>query len=80
MDKGEHITFDKQTVLFGIFKSKGNKTAFANWLIINVKYYIYVSKMQKMKSSIYALLNIVKDKIHIEKYILKKTLSIWRIW
>ena len=34
--------------------------------------YIYVSKMQKMKPSIYALLNIIKDKIHIEKYILYK--------
>ena len=31
-DKGEHIKF-----VFGIFNSKGNKTAFANWLIINVK-------------------------------------------
>ena len=71
-DKGEHINFDKQTVLFGIFNSKGNKTTFANWLIINVKYYIYVSKMQKIKPSIYALLNIIKDKIHIEKYILYK--------
>ena len=71
-DKGEHIKFDKQTVLFGIFNSKGNKTTFANWLIINVKYYIYVSKIQKIKPSIYALLNIIKDKIHIEKYILYK--------
>ena len=48
--KGEHIKFDKQTVLFGMFNSKGNKTPFANWLIINVKYYIYVSKMQKIKT------------------------------
>ena len=36
-------------VLFGILNNKGNKTAFANWLIINVKSYIYVSKMQKKK-------------------------------
>ena len=72
-DTDEHITFDKQRVLFGIFNSKGNKTAFANWLIIKVQYYIYVSKMQKRKKpSIYALLNIIKYKIHIEKYILYK--------
>ena len=31
---------------------------------------VCVSKMQKMKPSIYALLNIIKDKIHTEKYIL----------
>ena len=46
-DKCEHIKFDRQTVLFGILNNKGNKTGFANWLIVNVKYYIHVSKMQK---------------------------------
>ena len=58
--------------MFGRKFNYGSRTTFAKWLIINVKYYIYVNKMQKMKPSIYALLNIKKDKIHIEKYILYK--------
>ena len=55
-DKGEHIKFDKQTVLFGILNSRGNKTTFANWLTINVKYYIYVSKMQKKERNLASML------------------------
>ena len=74
-DKGEHPKLDTQTVLFGILNSKGNKTTFANWIIINVKYYVPVCKQnakQKTPPSIYALLNIIKDTIHIKKYILYK--------
>ena len=55
-DKGEHIKFDKQTVLFGILNSRGNKTTFANWLIINVKYYICKQNAKKRRRNLASML------------------------
>ena len=51
---------------------KEKKRAFANWLIINVTLYIYIINIKKThpKNLAFTLLNIIKDKIQIEKYIL----------
>ena len=66
---GTHIIFDKNTVLFGTTEFKD---IFFNWLIINVKYYIYRMKIQNAKLSTEALKIILNDKLQIEKYIFYK--------
>ena len=42
--KYKHIQLDKDMVLFG---SINIKHEFVNWIIVNVKFYIYRTKLQK---------------------------------
>ena len=40
-----------------------------NWLIINIKYYVYTIKMQNQKLAIASVQSILPNKFHIERYI-----------
>ena len=40
-----------------------------NWLIINIKYYVYTIKMQKQKLAIASVQSILQNKFHTERYI-----------
>jgi len=67
---GEQIIFNKSTVILG--SQDNNSTKVVNWLIINIKYYIYSTKMRKNKLNIKAVQRFLEDKIEIEKCILLK--------
>ena len=64
-DNGENIILDKNTILFGIIK---NRNIFINWLIVNIKYYIYRMKIQKHGLKKEVLFKIISKKLNIEKY------------
>ena len=49
LQKGSYIQLNRNTVLFGIINSKN---IFINWLIITVKYYIYIYIKQNFKKSV----------------------------
>jgi len=78
-----NIPIDKRSILFGIPKKHAKVI---NWLIINIKQYIYNMKMQETRLNIYALQNILQSKMYSEKYILLKNCrykeykSIWYPW
>ena len=49
------------------------KITVINWLIINIKYYIHIMKIQKRKLNLPALQNIIKTKIETERCIIFKS-------
>ena len=61
------VHFDKLIVMFGMVNSKYSNII--NWLIINIKYYVYTMKMQKQKLPIASVQSILQNKFHIERYI-----------
>lgn len=67
--KNEQIELSKKVILLG-YTDKQNKVL--NWLILNIKQYIYRTKIQKHQLNIFALQNIIKKNLEIERYILFK--------
>jgi hypothetical protein len=68
---GNTINFSKTNIMFGLINNE--KDNFLNWLIINIKYYVYCTKIQKKTLEILAIKNVLQTKFHIEKYILLKS-------
>ena len=64
------LQLEKHIVNFGMINNETCK--FVNWLIINIKHYIYRMKVQKQKLNIKAIKNILQKLFQIEKYILFK--------
>ena len=67
---GNIIDFNKNNIMFGLINNE--KDNFLNWLIINIKYYIYCTKIHKKCLEITAIKNILQKNFEIEKYILFK--------
>ena len=61
--KYEHIQFDKDMVIFG---SINIKHEFVNWIIVNVKFYIYRTKLEQKILNKIGIQN-ASTKIHILK-------------
>ena len=64
------LQLEKHIVIFGMINNETCR--FVNWLIINIKHYIYRIKVQKQKLNIKAIKNILQKLFQIEKYILFK--------
>jgi hypothetical protein len=69
--KGIHMKLNKTVILFGL--TDKTKDVFLNWLLINIKYYIYKTKIEKRELNIVAVKNTLQNKYEIEKCILFKT-------
>ena len=81
--RGITIPMTIRNILLGIPEKKAKVE---NWLILQVKQYIYSMKMQEKKLNIFALQNIIICKLLIEKFILLKNCqfkeydNIWAKW
>ena len=67
---GIHLSFNKNNVMFGMINNKISKIV--NWLIINIKYYIYNTKIFKNSLNIKNIEDVLQHKFQIEKYIYLK--------
>ena len=70
LNRSEHIKVDKHMILFGIIKN-----VLLNWLIVNIKYYIYITKIRKGKLNKDAIKNIrpICEKLNVEHFIFYKS-------
>ena len=66
------ITFTRDQIILGSL-NKSHKVL--NWLVINIKYYIFKTKLKKQRLNIFAIQNLIKEKLEIEQYILSKNLK-----
>ena len=67
---GIRISFTKNKIIFGVIVDKMSKHI--NWLILNVKYYVFSTKIVKINVCINTIKVVLGKKFQIEKYIYYK--------
>ena len=55
--------------MFGVINGEINQLYVVNWLIINVKYHIYCTKILGKKTNFNIIKNTLQHKFHIDRYI-----------